>query len=177
MENIRICTMEILLRPSSTGVYCPQYRGDPVVLDRGVRRTPRAALFVQGAVLDRCSRRRVLGAVAVAYPSTFTAGLFALQLVVLLLFRRLAAPRPPKPWGLVRTRSHRPVGGAIVRIFEKRFNKLLEMQVTGRSGDFGFFVGKNTYYLTAQKSGLLWKRRRIFWSPMIGRPSKGRTSF
>lgn len=131
----------------------PNIAGDPVVLDRGVRRTlarhylrkAQSSIAVLGVVFS--------GAVAVAYPSTFNAGLFALQLVVLLLFRRLAAPRPPKPWGLVRTRSHRPVGGAIVRIFEKRFNKLLEMQVTGRSGDFGFFVGKNTYYLTAQKSG------------------------
>jgi hypothetical protein len=127
--------------------------GDPIVVDGGVRRTVAKHYFrkIQASVA-------VLGVgfslvVAIVYPTPFNAALFVLQAVTLVMFRRLAAPRPPKPWGRVRTSARRPLGGAVVRIFEKRFNKLLEMQVTGRGGDFGFFVGKNTYYLTAQKTG------------------------
>jgi hypothetical protein len=35
----------------------------------------------------------------------------------------------------------------------KKFNKLLETQVTDRNGTYGFFVGRNVYYVTAQKTG------------------------
>lgn len=127
--------------------------GDPVVVDPGVRRVVAKHYLRKLQKLVAVSGVVVSLGVAIVYPTPFNVSLFVVQVVVYAVFRRLAAPRPPKPWGRVRAQTRRPLNGAVVRIFEKRFNKLLEMQVTGRGGDFGFFVGKNTYYLTAQKSG------------------------
>ncbi len=45
------------------------------------------------------------------------------------------------------------MGKVIVRIFDKKFNKLLETQVTDSNGKYGFFVRRNVYYVTAEKEG------------------------
>ena len=42
---------------------------------------------------------------------------------------------------------------AVVRIFEGRFNKLLEAQVTDERGRYHFRVGGNVYYVTVTKPG------------------------
>jgi len=41
----------------------------------------------------------------------------------------------------------------IVRIFDKKFNKLLETQITDNNGKYGFFAGHSVYYVTAEKLG------------------------
>lgn len=84
-------------------------------------------------------------------PSLLLGGLLVLQILTYLLFRRLAKAKKPKEWGIVYDRkTRRPVGRVIVRIFDKKFNKLLETQVTDTRGRYGFFAGKNVYFLTAE---------------------------
>ncbi|MEK7665726.1 MAG: hypothetical protein AAB337_02505 [Patescibacteria group bacterium] len=71
------------------------------------------------------------------------------QIVLYGLFRRLATPRKPKNWGIVYDQiTHHPLANAIVRIFEPKYNKLLETAVTDTRGRYSFLVGANEYYTT-----------------------------
>lgn len=89
-------------------------------------------------------------------PSIFVGLLFVAQIVIYFLFRRLAEPPQPKNWGIVYEQgTSRPVPQAILRIFEAKYNKLLETQVTDRHGRYHFRVGSNVYYVTVTKPGYL----------------------
>jgi prepilin-type N-terminal cleavage/methylation domain-containing protein len=97
----------------------------------------------------------LLGLLAFALtPTAVTALILAAQAVVYLIFRRLSEPRAIKSWGLVLEQgSRRPVSRAVVRVFEAKYNKLLETQVTDRRGRYHFRVGRGVYYLTVTKPG------------------------
>ncbi|MEI7512083.1 MAG: hypothetical protein WCK01_01340 [Candidatus Uhrbacteria bacterium] len=87
-------------------------------------------------------------------PSWLLFGLFAGQVVIFGVFRRLAQAKPPKDWGVVYdAETRKPLGQTVVRIFDKKFNKLLETQVTDNHGNYGFFAKKNVYFVTADKPG------------------------
>ncbi|MDQ7815378.1 MAG: carboxypeptidase regulatory-like domain-containing protein [Patescibacteria group bacterium] len=87
-------------------------------------------------------------------PSVPNALLLVSQVGIYLLFRRLALPIRPKSWGIVLdSKTKKPLANVIIRIFDKKFNKLLETQVTDRNGKYGFFVKRNIYYVTAEKPG------------------------
>ncbi len=94
-----------------------------------------------------------LGALIIS-PSLLMLGMLIGQILVYLLFHRLAAAGKPKGWGIVYDAgTRRPIGQTVVRIFDKKFNKLLETQVTDRRGSYGFFAQKNVYFMTADKPG------------------------
>ncbi len=87
-------------------------------------------------------------------PSWFLLGLLLIQILTYILFRRLALPKKPKGWGMVyEGKTRKPMGKSIVRIFDRKFNKLLETQVTDNRGNYGFFANKNVYFITAEKTG------------------------
>lgn len=54
-------------------------------------------------------------------------------------------------------KDKKPLNHAVVRIFDTRFNKLLETQVTDSNGRYSFLVGKNQYQVLAEKQGYLKK--------------------
>ena len=87
-------------------------------------------------------------------PSWYTFSLFIVQLLVCFLFRRLALRRQPKPWGKVKDRkTDRGLDLAVLRLFNKRYGRLLLTQVTPRKGRYGFLVGKENYLLTCERQG------------------------
>ncbi|HBV57945.1 MAG TPA: hypothetical protein DEB73_01620 [Candidatus Magasanikbacteria bacterium] len=91
---------------------------------------------------------------AVWVPGIITGGLLAVQIAFYALFRHLAIPPKLKNWGIIYdeyTRS--PLTQAIARIFDKQYNKLLETQITDKSGRYAFLVGRNEYYVTYEKGG------------------------
>jgi hypothetical protein len=70
------------------------------------------------------------------------------------LMQLLGIRRKRQPWGTVfNSQTGQPIPYAIVKIFDKEYNRLLETAVTGSAGRFGFLVQKGTYYLTVTKSG------------------------
>jgi len=49
--------------------------------------------------------------------------------------------------------SKEPLKNAVIRIFDQKFNKLLETQVTDVKGRYAFLVGKNIYFISSNKEG------------------------
>jgi hypothetical protein len=127
---------------------------DPVVAEEA----PRRVLFkkVLRSIQEDVALITVVAAViALVIAPGITIALITLgQVGMYLLFRRLSAPAKAKEWGIVfDQKTRKPVGGVVVRIFDKKFNKLLETQVTDANGKYGFFVRRNVYYVTAEKAG------------------------
>lgn len=97
-----------------------------------------------------------LGAVAVLIlrPSVFTAAMAGGQLLVYALIRRLTSPKKPVNWGIVYDpATGRPLSNVIARIFEPKYNKLLETTVTDSRGHYTFLLGPNEYYAVFEKQG------------------------
>ncbi len=91
---------------------------------------------------------------AIITPTPFILGLFATNVLMYLFFRRLAKGRKPKNWGIVYDDStKKPLRNAVVRVFEARYNKLLETRITDIRGRYAFLVGNNVYYVTYEKPG------------------------
>ncbi|OGL78486.1 hypothetical protein A3E39_00570 [Candidatus Uhrbacteria bacterium RIFCSPHIGHO2_12_FULL_60_25] len=143
-----------LIQATEISVLTPNVPIDPVVAEE----TPRQVL------IRRTLRRLqhgvafsgvVLAAVALLIaPSVPLALLVIVQIAIYLMFRRLNLPTKPKNWGIVSDGSTRqPLGRAIVRIFESKYNKLLETQLTDAAGRYAFLVRKNVYYVTAEAPG------------------------
>ncbi|MFA6018205.1 MAG: hypothetical protein WCT28_00370 [Patescibacteria group bacterium] len=87
-------------------------------------------------------------------PSLFTIGLVVLQVIVFILFWRLARPKKPRGWGVVYdVKTRRPVGNAIIRLFEPKYNKLVESTISDALGRYSFIVGPNEYFVTTNKAG------------------------
>ncbi len=95
-------------------------------------------------------------------PSWKFAGLIFAQFILYFLFKRLALGPKPTQWGVVEDSPRKiPLANSIVRVFETRFNKLLETQITDRKGRYSFLVGNQEYYLTAEKPGYYEKRSKV----------------
>ncbi|MFA5936100.1 MAG: fibronectin type III domain-containing protein [Patescibacteria group bacterium] len=127
---------------------------DPVVAEE----TPRRVIFKKTLriVQQNLSLVTVVASTIalLIIPSLQVALLTLSQVGLYLLFRRLAAPVSAKEWGIVfDALSRKPIDRVVVRIFDKKFNKLLETQVTDANGKYGFFVRRNVYYVTAEKTG------------------------
>jgi hypothetical protein len=92
--------------------------------------------------------------VVIVYPNAFTFAALGLQVALLLLTRVLIKPHKKRGWGVVvDATSGKPLKNAIVRLFEPKFNKLIETQITDAKGRYVFIAGPNTYYLKASKDG------------------------
>lgn len=93
-------------------------------------------------------------AVAVLRPTWFTILVACVQVAIFLLVRRLATARKPKSWGIVYDKTTgRPLSNAVVRIFEPKYKKLLETQVTDAKGRYSFLLGPSEYFATYEKDG------------------------
>ncbi|GEM_PF-1356109 len=87
--------------------------------------------------------------ILIIQPSTLTLIGLLVQVTLYALFHRLARTRKPKSWGIVYDeKTHHPLANAIVRIFEPKYNKLLETMITDRHGRYSFLVGPNEYFVT-----------------------------
>ena len=120
--------------------------------------TPKQVLFKHA--LQRVKNGIALGSivmgmiVVIISPNVATAALLVAQIAAYLLFKRLGQPKKAKNWGIAfDTKTRKPLARAVIRVFDKKFNKLLETQITDQNGKFGFFVKENIYYITAEKQG------------------------
>ncbi len=87
-------------------------------------------------------------------PSALFFALLVIHLLLYSLFKRLAVPKKPKGWGIVADKTNKkPLGRTVVRLYDNKYNRLLETQVTDPHGRYSFLVGKNVYYITCEKNG------------------------
>lgn len=104
-------------------------------------------------------------------PGALFAGFIVLQILLYALFRRIAAPKRVKSWGIVYDeRDKKPLRFAIARIFETKYNKLLETQVTDTRGRYNFLVGKSAYYVTYEKFGYETKQSEVIDLSSVAKP-------
>lgn len=132
------------------GVVAKNVPLDPI----GAEKSPRKVL------LEGIARRAqhaigivaILAVAAAAFmrPAAPVIALLVANVASYLLFRRLAVPAAPKRWGKVTDESGKPLSNAVVRVFETKFNKLLETQVTDLRGRYAFLVGQNAYAITVE---------------------------
>jgi len=93
-------------------------------------------------------------AVVIIRPTVLAAVMVFVQILVYLLARRLAKPRKPKSWGIVYdTETKRPLSNVVARIFEPRYNKLLDTQMTDSKGRYAFILGPSEYFAVFEKEG------------------------
>ena len=91
---------------------------------------------------------------AIIRPSVLAAAMVLLQLAIYFAVNRLAKPRKPKSWGIVYDeKTGRPVANVVARIFEPKYNKLLETQVTDSKGRYSFLLGPAEYFAVFEKEG------------------------
>lgn len=83
--------------------------------------------------------------------------IYVLSLVFYLLLGLLEylRTRRARPYGIVSDIYGHPLSLAIVRIYEKKTNRLLETDVTDSEGRFKFLINPGLYYMTAAKPGYL----------------------
>ena len=74
---------------------------------------------------------------------------------LLALIYRVISFKPAKnPFGtILDAATGKPIEQVIVRIFEKKFNKLLETQITSPKGRYAFVINPGSYSLRITKSG------------------------
>ncbi|MEY4723318.1 MAG: hypothetical protein RLZZ324_831 [Candidatus Parcubacteria bacterium] len=97
-----------------------------------------------------------IAAVAVSYlivPSVQVLIFLGANVLSYAAFRRMAIKARPEHWGVVAGADGKPLSNAIVRIFDVKWNKLLETQVTDFRGRYAFLVGRNAYNVTIEKPG------------------------
>lgn len=87
-------------------------------------------------------------------PGLLTFALLGFHVLLYVLFRRLGYQKKPKSWGIIYDKTNKkPLGRAIARIYDKKYNKLLETRVTDTKGRYSFLVNNNVYVVTAEKLG------------------------
>ncbi len=154
------------------GAYADLYHGETMeVKEKGAVITANIPLdpIEEKPSKGRLSRQRVLkgiqfalsfsviilaGIFVIISPKIHTIIIFVSQIVLFLLFLRLARPPKPKGWGIVYDKETKhPLKQTVVRIFETQFDKLVGSQITDSKGRYAFLTGRNVYYVTAEKEG------------------------
>jgi hypothetical protein len=92
--------------------------------------------------------------VLVIVPSFMAAGMFLIQLGVYGLVQRLALSHKPFKWGIVYDKTtQRPLAHTVARIFEEKYHRLVETQVTDSKGRYSFLLGPNQYAARFEHEG------------------------
>ncbi len=153
------------------GEYVDVYHGLPItytadgVIDTNIPIDPSAAEIPPKNVIRQKRFRQVqqsfalltvilaMGGVLIS-PTPQMGFILLAQVATYLFFKRLSVSKKIPNWGAIIDQiAKKPIGQVVVRIFDKKFNKVLETQVTDNNGKYGFFVRRNVYYVTAEKVG------------------------
>lgn len=123
---------------------------DKIELAQAIRRKWRAVIHAFFAYFGI-----IVSAMVVVYSWTVLSWvLFAVHILLFLLFTRLARRERGRPWGRVYDlKNTQSVPRAVVRIMDTKFSRILETAVTDATGRYGFLVGRNNYQIETLRSG------------------------
>lgn len=94
--------------------------------------------------------------VFIVYASVLTGILFGAQVILYLFTWRIAHKKRASTWGIVYDEiTRRPVGNVVIRLFEPKYNKLVDSTLSDARGRYVFALGPNEYYVTFAKDGYL----------------------
>jgi hypothetical protein len=126
---------------------------DPVAAGTASRLLPRICLSTNVQFLIGYLSPFVVILVPLSSPSFLSWSVYAVYVAITI--GRIATFRPSAPaFGTIKdSRTGRPLEKAVVRIFEAKFNKLLETQVTSHRGRYAFVIRPGAYYVLIQKPG------------------------
>ncbi|MEK9157270.1 MAG: carboxypeptidase-like regulatory domain-containing protein, partial [Patescibacteria group bacterium] len=92
----------------------------------------------------------------VVYMSVFTGVVLAAQILLYALTWRITHKKRNQTWGIVYDEAtRRPVGNVVIRLFEPKYNKLVDSLISDANGRYVFALGPNEYYVTFAKDGYL----------------------
>jgi len=95
-------------------------------------------------------------------PKWYIAVLLVVHIVVFFAFRRMSSGVKNKSWGIIYDeKTKKPIGRAIARLFNTRFNKLVATQITDRKGRYQFLAGDDEYHVTYEHRGYQPKQTTI----------------
>jgi hypothetical protein len=142
-----------VIRPLAAAAISYNTPLDPVGVDKSVNELLKLARKKKfAAVVGNLG----LLATAVSFivsPTPLVAGFLVIHIASHFMFKRLATAKKPETWGVISDSAGKPLENAIVRVFDKQYNKLLETQITDDKGRYAFLVGKNDYYMMIEKPG------------------------
>jgi len=174
VKNQFVFPSEYLEGAKDDGSFLDVYHGEPIVvtdanasISANIPLDPSqaSARHAPAQVLLRTRLRRLQRAAALLgivlslfvlaiRPSLFSTAMVGAQAGFYLLVRRLAIPPKPKSWGIVYDKeTGRPLAHVIARVFEPKYNKLLETAITDGKGRYTFLLGPNEYYTVYEKPG------------------------
>jgi len=84
--------------------------------------------------------------------------------VLIIIFRKKTAKLSTENWGIVFDRKTlKKISGIPIKVLDKKYNKMLETQISDKRGRFGFILPKGEYYLRIDslRYGLAKKSREI----------------
>jgi len=137
-----VITPNIPVDPSTQS----QYHEPKAILWRARLRTVQHIIALYGVIASFVF--------AIIRPNMLAVAMVLLQIGVYIIVQRLSKPRKPKSWGIVYDKATgRPLANVVARIFEPKYNKLLETQVTDNKGRYSFLLGPAEYYAVFEKEG------------------------
>jgi hypothetical protein len=86
--------------------------------------------------------------------TSITAWILFICYLAVLLGRYLSFKPPEPPFGTIRDAvTGKPLDQAIVRIFDTKYNKLLETQITSPKGRYAFIVNRGSFRIWVKRQG------------------------
>ena len=126
---------------------------DPVAAGRGAFRWPR--LLLPKGLQNTIFGLSPFAAFATAYVLGSMAGWLVFSLFCVAFILRITHYKPAKPpFGTITDAgSGHPLEGVAVRVLDKKFNKVLETQITSPKGRYAFVVNHGSYRILMKKKG------------------------
>lgn len=95
-------------------------------------------------------------------PVLITFILLLVHIILLLLFRRLAQTDKIKSWGkLFDIDSKKGIANSVIRLFDRKYGKLLLTTLSKSDGRYGFMAGRNSYLLSGYKENYQMPRGKV----------------
>jgi hypothetical protein len=116
------------------------------ILRDHTRKAIRFALSITGLVASIIS--------FIISPSLLIGALVGMHLLFYAIFYVFSYRKLSDAFGhIISSLNKRPVGRAVVRVFDSAYNKLVETAVSDRKGRYAVLLGPSTYYVTYEKPG------------------------
>ena len=68
--------------------------------------------------------------------------------IILFALKEMLLKSPTKPWGKVfDAKNKKPISGIVIRLFDQKYDKLVETKITDKKGNFNFLLPEGKYYI------------------------------